>query len=338
MPGCDHPDIPVQSINSSTDSYLEKLQILLRSQNPTNYKTRHQDTGIGMPSFIHGLMAEHRLTIKGGFGGDSMHATTLNLGDILIPLWCGTFECAPTDNYELWDWAVLTGDVWKDHGRAVADARPYIPGSFDRPPRNIAEKCNSGYKAKEWQGYLFGLAPALLYNVLPHPYWQNFCHLVYALRILLQRVITRRQLQDSQNHLDMFQDGFETLYLQRRTDRLHIHRPCIHACVHMGPEVARLGPPILYSTWTMERTIGDLGAEIRQPSNPYANLSQRSILRARINALKAMDPSFNVTTQLAASSLDLGDGYVLLHARERSGQVREGIEGQAIEKYLRDVE
>ena len=88
----------------------------------------------------------------------------------------------------------------------------------------------------------------------------------------------------------------------------------------------------------MERTIGDLGAEIRQPSNPYANLSQRSILRARINALKAMDPSFNVTTQLAASSLDLGDGYVLLHAQERSGQVREGIEGQAIEKYLRDVE
>ena len=122
VPGCDHPDIPVQSINSSTDSYLEKLQILLRSQNPTNYKTWRQDTGIGMPSFIHGLMAEHHLTIKGGFGGDSMHATTLNLGDILIPLWCGTFECAPTDNYELWDWAVLTGDVWKDHGRAVADA------------------------------------------------------------------------------------------------------------------------------------------------------------------------------------------------------------------------
>ncbi|KAF8078231.1 hypothetical protein FPV67DRAFT_1662983 [Lyophyllum atratum] len=65
------------------------------------------------------------------------------------------FSCAVTDNIKDWEWAVLTGDIWKAHGAAVARARPYIPGSYDQPPRNIAEKISSGYKAKEWQGFLW---------------------------------------------------------------------------------------------------------------------------------------------------------------------------------------
>ncbi|KAJ6528077.1 hypothetical protein B0H19DRAFT_1195027 [Mycena capillaripes] len=39
-----------------------------------------------------------------------------------------------------------------------------IPGSFDRPPRNPAEKINSGYKAWERLLYVYGAGPALLYG------------------------------------------------------------------------------------------------------------------------------------------------------------------------------
>jgi hypothetical protein len=46
-----------------------------------------------------------------------------------------------------WDWATLTGKTWETHGKRVTDVRQYLPGSFDRPPRNIAEKINSGYIA-----------------------------------------------------------------------------------------------------------------------------------------------------------------------------------------------
>lgn len=37
----------------------------------------------------------------------------------------------------------------------------------------------------------------------------------------------------------------------------------------------------------MEHVIEDLGSEIRQPSNLFANLSQRAILRAQVNFLYA---------------------------------------------------
>ena len=69
-----------------------------------------------------------------------MHLILLNIPEILIKLWCGTLECDPNANKETWDWAVLTGDVWKEHGRQVANTRLYLPGSFGRPPRNPAEK------------------------------------------------------------------------------------------------------------------------------------------------------------------------------------------------------
>ena len=40
----------------------------------------------------------------------------------------------------------------------------------------------------------------------------------------------------------------------------------------------------------MERTIGNLGQEIKLHSDPYANLSERGVRRAQMNALKAILP------------------------------------------------
>ena len=71
-----------------------------------------------------------------------------------------------------------------------------------------------------------------------------------------------------------FSDEFETLYVQQRTDHIHMVRPAIHTLSHVAPEVARVGPGIIYSQWGMERTIGNLGKEIKQHSNAFANLGQ----------------------------------------------------------------
>ena len=64
----------------------------------------------------------------------------------------------------------------------------------------------------------------------------------------------------------------------------------MHALLHMEPEVVRVGPSVYYTQWTMEGTIGKLGEEIKQPSNPFANLSQCGTLHSQINALKAIIP------------------------------------------------
>jgi hypothetical protein len=56
----------------------------------------------------------------------------------------------------------------------------------------------------------------------------------------------------------------------------------------MAGETFRKGPGELYSQYPIERTIGNLGEELKQPSDPYANLSQRAIRRCQVNALKAI--------------------------------------------------
>ncbi|KAH7903077.1 hypothetical protein BJ138DRAFT_1138795 [Hygrophoropsis aurantiaca] len=264
-----------------------------------------------------------------------MHLAAINIADELIPLWRGLFKCDATDDKDNWDWAVLKGAVWKDHGRAVAAATKYLPGSFDRPPRNPAEKINSGYKAWEYLLYLFGLGPVLLYGILPEKYWIHFCKLVRGIRLMQQHNIRSEELVEAHTMLTEFELDFELEYYQRRTDRMHFMRPWLHGLIHLAPETITKGPPICSSQWTMERTIGNLGQEIRSHSQPYANLSQRGVRRAQVNALKvlipALDPPDNL---LPRGAIDLGGGFVLLNRKERTPNVMRQCEVAATLAYI----
>ena len=99
------------------------------------------------------------------------------------------FDHEKNDLPSNWPWAVLHGKTWETHGRDVTAATPFLPGSFDWPPHNITEKINSGYKAWEWLLYIYELALALLYGVLPEPYYSHFCKLVQAMQIIQQHHI-----------------------------------------------------------------------------------------------------------------------------------------------------
>ncbi|KIJ46193.1 hypothetical protein M422DRAFT_250232 [Sphaerobolus stellatus SS14] len=178
--------------------------------------------------------------------------------------------CARTDNVNQWDWAVFRDDsVFKEDGAAVAACRPYIPGSYDHPPRNIVDKMNSGYRAKEWQGYVYGLEPALPTGILPELYWKNLCKLVKGVQIIQQRTISQEQVIEAQQYLEEFHLEFEAIYVRRQANRIYFVRPW------------------LYSAWTIECTVGNLGEEIKSHSRPYVNLTQCSLLRGQINAIEA---------------------------------------------------
>ena len=82
------------------------------------------------------------------------------------------------------------------------------------------------------------------------------------------------------------------------------------------PEVIWLGPGAYYSQWTMGQTIGNLSKEIKQPSQPFANLSEHGLRRCQVNALKSMLPHLEPEPKLPRVSVDLGNGYVLLGAHE----------------------
>jgi hypothetical protein len=337
--GCDHGDISFTNIPSCSQiNYVANLRHLMASPNETQYKKRRLETGISKPSIFLGLQHDKMLGIPGCFGSDIMHLCSLNLPDLLINLWRGTFDCDKKDNRSTWDWATLQGRTWEEHGRQVVAATPYLPGSFDRPPRNLAEKISSGYKAWEFLLYLFGLGPGLLYGILPEKYYRNFCKLVFGIRIIHQHHISSEKLSKAHAALLEFACEFELLYYQRRTDRLHFVRQSVHGTTHLAPEVIRIGPHVCSSQWTMERTIGNLGQEIRQPSNMYANLSQRGLLQSQINALKAMIPDLEPPPPIVPrGGKDLGGGYILLRAKDNCLRAIPDTEKQALSNYLKDT-
>ncbi|KAI0054811.1 hypothetical protein BV25DRAFT_1873269 [Artomyces pyxidatus] len=279
MPGSDHDDVSLRSLiavssEATAQRYEANLAIVIRSSGPTQYRKNRLETGICKPSIFSGI--PRFLGVPAGFPADLMHLASLNLTDLLISLWRGTIDCDRRDDKSTWEWAVLHGETWKTHGRNVAAATPYLPGSFD-----------------QFLLYIYGLGPALLYGVLPDPYWRNYCKLVFGIRVLHQFVITLAELRRAQKALIEFSEEFELLYYQRKVEHLHFCRQSVHQAPHLAPETIRMGPLGLVSQWAMECTIGNLGEEVKQPSNWAANLSQRGARAVALGAnyilLRAMD-------------------------------------------------
>ena len=346
-PGSDHGDVSHRTPRQPGDSrpqdeaslrYRNNLQFLLASKTQAEYKRRRLQTGLAKPSIFLGLPSSRMFPLPGCFPADIMHLVALNLPDLLIKLWRGTLDCDRDDDKSTWDWVCLTGDVWKAHGQAVSETRQYLPSFFHRPPRNPAEKMTSGYKAVEWLTYLFGLGPAFLHGILPDKYWKNYCKLVRGIRLLHQRHISLSDIREAHRLLIEFVDEYEDLYYARKKERLHFIRQSIHALLHMAPETIRVGPYIIFAQWVMERLIGQLMSELRQPSNTWGNLEVRALRRAQVSALKVLHPEMQVHDKEAKSvprgALNLPEDYTLLRAAEPKAHTVSDAERQAIQEFF----
>lgn len=315
-----HPDVDLCTISpASPEKYHQSLSKVINSVDQNIYEKNRKLTGISKLSILSGLNSKFMFPIPLCFTVDLMHLLCINLGKLLIPLWHGTLKCESTDDKSSWDWAKLTRDRWTQHGQQVADATPFFPSFFHQPPRNPAEKINSGYKATEYYLYLLSLGPAIFRTILPRKYWHNFCKLVHGVHILIQRSITGSQICDAHMYLVQFVKEFEHLYYQHQTDCLYFDRPCLHTLgAHSASEIPHVGPGAYSSQFTMERTIGDLRQEIQQPSNPFGNLCAITVCQSQKNALKALYPELDQTNKpnIPKFAHDLGDGFVLLCPRE----------------------
>ncbi|KAJ3001952.1 hypothetical protein NUW54_g6112 [Trametes sanguinea] len=322
VPGCDHDDVLLASLRGpSVEEYNRNLQVLLSARNDTQYKQLRKATGLCKPSIVSGL--PRALPIPFCFPPDLMHLAWLNIPDLYLSLWRGTIKGSTQSDAKSWDCAVLaTEEMWSTHGRLVERAMPYLPGFFDRPPRNIAEKVNSGYKATEYKTWFYNYAPAMLRHSLPYAYWGQLCELVRGITLLFAETILPEDLIESKQQLSAAVLHHEQLYYARDPDRLHVVRPCVHSVWHAPDMVVSLGSLICVTQLPMERLIGDLGSQIRQPSNPFANLSQRALRRCQENAIKALDSRINHAQdgphQVPRGAVNLGHGFVLLRARDRS--------------------
>ena len=117
---------------------------------------------------------------------------------------------------------------------------------------------------------------------------------------------------------------FEELYYQRMESRIHFIQQSVHLLSHIAPETLRLGPLSCYAQWTLETAIGNLGREIRQDRDLYANLTQRAILRAQVYSLQARFPSVKIELKredvsaltIRTRVFDSAPGYMFLPRRE----------------------
>ncbi|KIK93746.1 hypothetical protein PAXRUDRAFT_12457 [Paxillus rubicundulus Ve08.2h10] len=135
---------------------------------------------------------------------------------------------------------------------------------------------------------------------------------------MCQHAITADEARDAYILLATWEHEIEQLYYQSREDQLHFIRPCVHQVLHLAPETIQKGLPICYAQWTLERTIGNLKYDIRQPSNYQENFAQQGVRRAKINALLAAIPTLDDTKKgLPHGAVDLGDGFVLLRKRDK---------------------
>jgi hypothetical protein len=172
----------------------------------------------------------------------------------------------------------------------------------------------------------------------PEPYYLNYCKLVLGIQLINQHKISQENLQEAHLALSSFVQEFEIIYCQCLMTRIHFVYPCFYSLVHLPHEVTHLGLVICSLQWTLEHTIGNLGKEIKLHSNPFANLSQRRIRQAWVNALKAMIPQLDTDSlddgQLPCGLKDLGDGFVLLQAHESDTHPLCDCEVDALYDYL----
>ena len=328
-----HPDIDIHQLPiPNSEEYRQNLYHVVSSRSEAEFKRRCFNTGIGKPSIFDGV--PRILDLPTCFPGDLMHQPLINLAALLLDLWCARPDARDYDRTSIWPWAVLTGNLWIKHGKDVAQAAKYLPTSFGRVPRNPQEKISSGYKASELLYYVYGLGPAVFYQVIPEPYYSHFCRLVRAIRIIYQRTISQDQNLTAHKLLLGWCLDFEHLYCRRNPDRLHFVRQCVHSLTHLARETHRLGPLSLSSQWTMERVIGYLGSLLRQPSNVFRNLAAQTARVAHTNALVAMWPDFEKTKGDPRGSEDLGDGYLLLGPKDTTSCNISPTEQAAIESFF----
>lgn len=327
-----HPDVDVDHLPSpSRSKYAQAIYTLLTATD-TNYERLRLATGATRPSIVLGLQPGRTLSVPRCFTPDMMHLACLNIPQHLLQIWRNSVKPRLPNNCPF---IVLQSDeAWAMHGALVASARPYLPSSFNRPPRNPAEKVNSGYKAWEFTIYFYVLGPAVFRLVLPDYLWTHFCQLVRGIRIVFQRRIMREQVNKAHEMLVKWSKEFEEYYYQRNEALLYLVRPSTHAVLHLALETVRCGPLNLVAQWALENTVGNLGREVHQHSNPFANLSQRGLLRAQRNALMSMIPGLSDDKPFPPISRSLSDGFVLLHAREKTYGSVTPTERIAILRYL----
>ena len=255
--------------------YSDNIKCFLASDTQKTFQERRLEFGLCKQTLFSRLLCQ-LLSVLSIFTMDIMHLSVLNNPDLFMKLFTGKLDVFKPDNQATWDWAVFYKNnvLWSVQGETVTLSVPLLPSSFRCAPWDPAKKLNSGYKAWEYQQYLYGLGPTLFRLLLPEKYWINYCKLVSGVCLLQQHHISHEDLLKGHQTLMDFVCEFEDLYYQHKESCIHFVCQSIHMLTHITPGTIHASSLSCYAQWTLETAIGNLGQEIRQDQDLYANLTQ----------------------------------------------------------------
>ena len=163
---CDHPNVLDNNLavhhNHLDHKYQQNLAYLLTANTQTEFRIWRLEVGLCKQTLFSSLPCQP-LLVSNIFTMDIMHLTVLNDPDLFIKLFTGKINVYEPDDKSTWDWAVFYENdaLWKAHREMVVRAVPFILSSFGQAPQDPAKKINTGYKAWEYQQYIYGLGPTL---------------------------------------------------------------------------------------------------------------------------------------------------------------------------------
>ena len=193
--------------------------------------------GIKGPSWFGGLKYHD---IIEGTGIDYMHCVLLGICKRLMSLWFDSGE--KTAEYR------ISSRISQVDAR-LSSIKP--PHNISRVPRSI-EHHRKYFKASELRSFLLFYGPAILYGILPKPYYQHFLLLSEAIFILLLDSISETQLQLAERLLFHFCILFEGYY------GLRFQTANFHLLLHLVDGVRTLGPLWTHSCFHFEDKNGFL--------------------------------------------------------------------------------
>jgi hypothetical protein len=135
---------------------IPSIRLCLSPSSCASTKRRRFDSSIGKPSIFSHIPLI--LPFPTCFPGDLMHQPLINLAALLLDLWCVRPEARDYDWTTAWPCAVLTSNIWVQHGKAVASAFTFLPTLFGR-----VEAQDEG----ERQSCIDGINTTIYYTKIP---------------------------------------------------------------------------------------------------------------------------------------------------------------------------
>lgn len=145
--------------------------------------------------------------------------------------------------------------------------KQYCPTEFARRPRSL--DVYSKYKATEFRQFLLYIGPVVMYSILNKHLYMHFLLLHGAIRVLVSKCPSRKQLKFAELALHKFVLRCDSLYGP------NFNSYNVHGLLHLTDDVKRLGNLDSFSAFPYESNMSIFRKYCRKPNQPLQQFFNR---------------------------------------------------------------